>query len=129
MIPKDRAIMEELAQASYQNYTAFKDHPKFLAYLVLMITLQYYEKTNIGCHPSKGSQIAGLELSDLRAIPFVRSWSQLKQNVLGFYGVSCARNHLKEKGQLDKVKQLYVNNTFFRTLVDTRHNRMEICLC
>ena len=52
-----------------------------------MSTLKYYAKTNIGSRPSKRSQKSTLDFGDLRAIPFVGSWSQLKQNVPGFYGI------------------------------------------
>ena len=46
-----------------------------------------------------------LNFSDLRAIPFVGSWSQLKQNVPGYYGVGTALQVLKEKGLYDSVWQ------------------------
>jgi phosphoenolpyruvate carboxylase len=46
-----------------------------------MSTLKYYAKTNIGSRPSKGE--VRTDFKDLRAIPFVGSWSQLKQNVPG----------------------------------------------
>ena len=118
MTQDDRAVMEELAQISYQAYTDFKEHPKFLPYLERMSTLKYYAKTNIGSRPSKRSQKSTLDFSDLRAIPFVGSWSQLKQNVPGFYGVGTALAQFKERGDLDQVKLLYQHNAFFRTLLE-----------
>jgi phosphoenolpyruvate carboxylase len=59
-----------------------------------------------------------LSFSDLRAIPFVGSWSQLKQNVPGYYGVGTALQVLKEKGLWDDVVSLFNTSAFFRTLVD-----------
>ena len=114
----DRATLEALAQKSYEAYTAFKQHDKFLPYLERMSTLKYYAKTNIGSRPSKRSQKSTLDFGDLRAIPFVGSWSQLKQNVPGFYGVGTALASFEEKGTLDEVKELYKNNSFFRTLLE-----------
>src|SRR5690606_19510937 len=55
---------------------------------------------------------------DLRAIPFVGSWSQLKQNVPGFYGVGTALSKFDEAGKLDAAKRLYQKSEFFRTLID-----------
>ena len=58
-----------------------------------------------------------LIFSDLRAIPFVGSWSQLKQNVPGFFGVGSAINLLEKRGEIKSVKKLFKNSLFFRTLV------------
>ena len=115
---QDRSTMEELAQISYKKYSDFKAHPKFLGYLQRMSTLQYYAKTNIGSRPSKRGTSDELDFSDLRAIPFVGSWSQLKQNVPGFYGVGSALEQFEKNDNFDKVKQLYENNQFFRTLLE-----------
>lgn len=115
---EDRKTMNNLAEISYKTYTDFKQHPKFIPYLEQMSTLKYYAKTNIGSRPSKRNKSAELNLSDLRAIPFVGSWSQLKQNVPGFFGVGTAMEHYEKEGDFDKVKDLYDNSIFFKTLLE-----------
>ncbi len=115
---EDRKTMEELAEISYQAYSDFKAHPKFLGYLERMSTLKFYAKTNIGSRPSKRGGSDKLNFSDLRAIPFVGSWSQLKQNVPGFFGVGTAIEKLEERGEFDRVQSLYNNSMFFRTLLE-----------
>jgi len=115
---QDRDTLQELADTSYKTYTAFKEHSKFLPYLEHMSTLKYYAKTNIGSRPSKRSEKSTLDFGDLRAIPFVGSWSQLKQNVPGFYGVGTALERFEKEGRLQEVKQLYANSSFFRTLLE-----------
>ncbi|NNK39114.1 MAG: phosphoenolpyruvate carboxylase [Winogradskyella sp.] len=114
----DKVVMDNLAKTSYKAYVDFKNHPKFLSYLERMSTLKYYAKTNIGSRPSKRGKSSELVFSDLRAIPFVGSWSQLKQNVPGFYGVGTALKKYDDKGDFKKVKQLYKNSSFFRTLIE-----------
>ena len=114
---KDRQTMVELAETSFQAYQDFKSHPKFLPYLEHMSTLKFYAKTNIGSRPSKRGKSKSLDFSALRAIPFVGSWSQLKQNVPGFYGVGLSLEKFEESGRFDQVMALYENNAFFRTLV------------
>ncbi|HXJ98485.1 MAG TPA: phosphoenolpyruvate carboxylase, partial [Gelidibacter sp.] len=86
MLPENRAVMQHLATLSYDAYSEFKAHPKFISYLENMSTLKYYAKTNIGSRPTKRGKTDGLVFEDLRAIPFVGSWAQLKQNVPGFFG-------------------------------------------
>jgi len=114
---EDRQTIVELAETSYQSYQDFKSHPKFLPYLEHMSTLKFYAKTNIGSRPSKRGKSKSLDFSALRAIPFVGSWSQLKQNVPGFYGVGLSLEKFEESGRFDQVMALYENNAFFRTLV------------
>jgi phosphoenolpyruvate carboxylase len=82
-----------------------------------MSTLKYYAKTNIGSRPSKRGKSDSLVFADLRAIPFVGSWSQLKQNVPGFFGVGTALKHYEEKGEFEKVQHLYQESRFFRALI------------
>ena len=113
----DRSTLDKIAKISYSAYQDFKAHPMFIPYLERMSTLPYYAKTNIGSRPSKRGKSAELKFEDLRAIPFVGSWSQLKQNVPGFYGVGTALNHFILEGKIDNVKQLFHNSRFFRTLV------------
>lgn len=114
---KERTLIEELAELSYIKYVDLKENPLFVPYLQEISTLQYYGKTNIGSRPSKRGAGNELKFEDLRAIPFVGSWSQLKQNVPGFFGFGTAIKKLKDEGRIDEVKDLFRNSDFFKTLV------------
>lgn len=114
----EKEILDQLAELGYNKYLSFKNHPKFIPYLEQMSTLKYYAKANIGSRPSKRSKSEHLDFADLRAIPFVGSWSQLKQNVPGFFGVGSALKHFEETNNWDKVQNLYDDSLFFRTLLE-----------
>ncbi len=114
---KERALIAELAEISYQKYSDLKAHPMFVPYLQEMSTLEYYGKTNIGSRPSKRGAGNELKFEDLRAIPFVGSWAQLKQNVPGFFGFGFAMQQLKAEGRFEEVIELYKGSDFFKTLV------------
>ena len=115
---KNRELLEELGHISYVSYQQLKQNPLFLPYLQKFSPLNYYGKSNIASRPTKRGLKNELSFSDLRAIPFVGSWSQLKQNVPGYYGVGTALQVLKEKGLWDDVVSLFNTSAFFRTLVD-----------
>lgn len=115
---ENRQVMNNLADLSYTAYVSFKKHPQFLSYLEKMSTLKYYGKTNIGSRPSKRNSSDKLVFSDLRAIPFVGSWSQLKQNVPGFYGVGTALKKYEDIGEFKQVQKLYSQSDFFKALVE-----------
>ena len=114
---KERTLIQELAELSYEKYLDLKEDPLFVPYLQEISTLQYYGKTNIGSRPSKRGAGNELKFEDLRAIPFVGSWSQLKQNVPGFFGFGTAIKKLKDEGRIEEVKDLFRNSDFFKTLV------------
>ena len=114
----DRFLLDELGRISYESYQAFKKHPKFLTYLQQFSPLNYYSRSNIASRPAKRGGGGGLRFEDLRAVPFVGSWSQLKQNVPGYFGVGTALKQMKEKGLWADVKAMFRNVPFFKTLID-----------
>ena len=115
---KNRELLEELGHISYVSYQQLKQNPLFLPYLQKYSPLNYYGKSNIASRPTKRGLKNELSFSDLRAIPFVGSWSQLKQNVPGYFGVGTALQVLKEKGLWEAVVSLFNTSSFFRTLID-----------
>lgn len=112
----ERDLFNELADISYKKYKDLKDHELFVPYLEDVSTLQYYGQTNIGSRPSSRNE-GELVFEDLRAIPFVSSWSLLKQNVPGYFGVGTALKNMKDEGRLGDVKKLYKTSKFFKTLM------------
>lgn len=126
--PKDRDILDELSKISYKKYEELKEHPQFIAYLEERTTVEYYGKANIGSRPSKRKKdSSGLQFKDLRAIPFVGSWSQAKQNVPGYFGFGTAIQEFKEQGRLSELQDLYEHSLYFRTLVQNSMMSMIKC--
>ncbi|MGK0314868.1 MAG: phosphoenolpyruvate carboxylase [Saprospiraceae bacterium] len=114
---QDRALMEELGNLSFEKYDSLKKHDKFIPYLEEMSTLKYYGNANIGSRPGKRGNKKQLTLSDLRAISFVGSWSQLKQNVPGYFGIGTAINTLKSQNRIQEVIDLFNEMPFFKALI------------
>ncbi|WP_419212292.1 phosphoenolpyruvate carboxylase [Maribacter sp. X9] len=123
----DRELIEELSEMSFKKYDDLKHHDKFMPYLENMSTLKYYTKANIGSRPGKRGNKAKLELSDLRAISFVGSWSQLKQNVPGYYGIGTALKNLQDDGRFEEAQKLYKEVPFFQALM--MNSMMSLSKC
>src|SRR5699024_5558909 len=102
---------------SYKAYQVIKNDPLYLKYLNYVSPLKYYGKTNIGSRPSKRSKTE-LSLDSLRAVPFVGSWSQIKQVVPGFFGVGSALEQLEKEGKWKETQKLYNNSLFLKALLD-----------
>ncbi len=115
---KEEELLQELSETSYNSYKTLKDHPYLADYLLQVSPLRFYSETNIGSRPAKRGTSSGLSLKDLRAIPFAGSWSQLKQNVTGYYGVGSSLQQMEKKGKLLELQKLYHQSLFFKTLLD-----------
>jgi phosphoenolpyruvate carboxylase len=70
--------MQDMARIVMKNTQRLKAILNSL-HLQDMSTLNYYAKANIGSRPSKRNKGNELNFGDLRAIPFVGSWAQMKQ--------------------------------------------------
>jgi phosphoenolpyruvate carboxylase len=113
----DKKLLDDLADSGYNAYLELKHHPKFVSYLEKVTPLAFFGDTNIGSRPVKRNAAEGLKFEDLRAIPFVGSWAMMKQNIPGFYGVGSALKKAIDNGEREKLKKLYANSLFFRTLL------------
>jgi phosphoenolpyruvate carboxylase len=123
----EQELIQMLADESYKAYNELKNHPYFLDYLSYVSPLQFYADTNIGSRPAKRGGASRITLNDLRAIPFVGSWSQIKQNVTGYYGVGKALKKAYELGRFNEIKNLYKQSLYFKTLIDNCEMAMKKC--
>lgn len=119
---REEYLMTNLADHSFAAYDELKTHPNFLEYLSAVSPLRFYAETNIGSRPTKRGS-GKLTLKDLRAIPFVGAWSQIKQNVPGFYGVGSALE--KMDANIDEITEMYHSNGFFKALIDNCEMAMQ----
>lgn len=124
---EEEALLQALADASYEKYSALKNHPYFTDYLSQVSPLKFYSETNIGSRPAKRNSESRLSLKDLRAIPYVGAWAQMKQNVTGYYGVGTALRQMEEAGRFEDAQRLYRSSPFFKTLLDNCEMAMKKC--
>lgn len=123
---QEEDLLQTLAEEGFHAYSALKNHPDFMDYLVQVSPLKFYSDTNIGSRPTKRKK-GKMNMEDLRAIPFVGSWSQIKQNVTGYYGVGSSLQKMEQQGKFGEFKKLYQDSLFFRTLIDNCEMAMKKC--
>ena len=107
-------IMERLAQLAFEAYRSLVKTPGFMDYFRSATPFAEIASLNIGSRPAsrKGSK----RLEDLRAIPWVFSWSQCRVMLPGWYGFGAAVSKwLQEKhGTLDELREMHRAWPFFR---------------
>jgi phosphoenolpyruvate carboxylase len=112
-------LLDEMANDSYESYVSLRKHPLFLSYLEKFSPLTLLSKITISSRPVKRNSGGSLKLEDLRAISFVTAWSQLKQNIPGFYGIGTALKNQEDQGNWDKVVKTYQESGYFKPLSTT----------
>tara|TARA_R110002072_G_scaffold182067_2_gene338236 strand:+ start:8341 stop:10848 length:2508 start_codon:yes stop_codon:yes gene_type:complete len=118
-----KETMSKLAEISHKKYLSLKNDPLFTSYMEEMTPLKQYGATNIGSRPTKRKQASKLELKDLRAIPFVGSWSMVRQNIPGYYGLGSALEAFKDN--FETIENLYQESDFFKTLIQNSMMSMK----
>ncbi|WP_256010539.1 phosphoenolpyruvate carboxylase [Desertivirga xinjiangensis] len=116
--PEQKAFIEGMASVSHKRFVALRENPLFLKYLEKLSPLKLLSHINISSRPVKRNSGGELKLEDLRAISFVTAWSQLKQNIPGFFGVGSALKKAKESGEWNDVRSLYETSGWFKTMMD-----------
>lgn len=95
-----RGLMERFSEASRVAYRGLLDEPDFMRFYRQATPIDALEHSRIGSRPSRRTGQA--TLADLRAIPWVFSWSQSRFYVPGWYGVGSGLAALSEaeRGQV-----------------------------
>ncbi len=88
-------IMRFLAEASRGAYRRLVEMPGFLTFFREATPIDVLERSGIGSRPPRRTGSATLE--DLRAIPWVFSWSQSRFFLPGWYGAGEALRRLSEE--------------------------------
>jgi phosphoenolpyruvate carboxylase len=116
------ALAERLARTSRLAYEALVRDEGFVPFFRQSSPIDVIERSKIGSRPARRSGKASLE--DLRAIPWVFSWSQSRFNLTAWFGVGAALEQLEADAPSDwtLVRTLIGTDAFFRyvfTSVDT----------
>ncbi|MBR9998207.1 MAG: phosphoenolpyruvate carboxylase [Cyclobacteriaceae bacterium] len=115
-------LMSNLARESKEHYKQLINHKYFLQFFSEATPIDAIESSKIGSRPSRRTGKRNLE--DLRAIPWVFSWSQSRFNMTSWYGIGSTFFNLMESDpeEFGRFKKGVVYDAFIRyvlTNVDT----------
>jgi len=114
----DAQVMESLSAIALRAYrTLVRETPGFLEYFRASTPIAEIADLNIGSRPAARKGSARLE--DLRAIPWVFSWSQCRVMLPGWYGFgSAVESWVEREGRpLEVLRSMHERWPFFRTLL------------
>lgn len=88
-------IMENLVELARNNYQKLLDHPKFMSFYAKATPIDVLEQSRTGSRPAR--RIGQRTIDDLRAIPWVFSWSQARFNITGWFGSGMTFGQFKQE--------------------------------
>lgn len=112
------AVLDELAALGRRAYGDLVHRTEgFVDYFTLSTPVQEIGDLNIGSRPSSRKQTNNI--SDLRAIPWVMSWSLSRVMLPGFYGTGSAIEQWVggDPARLQRLRELYRRWPFFQSVL------------
>jgi phosphoenolpyruvate carboxylase len=110
-------LISLMAHESFTTYNALTRHSSFIRFFEQATPIDVIETSKIGSRPSRRTNQR--TLTDLRAIPWVFSWTQSRINITSWYGVGSTLKLLKEQHpeKYELLKQLLVSDPFVRYIL------------
>jgi phosphoenolpyruvate carboxylase len=111
-------VMDRIAERGRQAYRGLiYDTPELLQFFRESTPIDVLGQLTLASRPvSRGSRGS---IDDLRAIPWVFSWTQNRSNLPGWYGLGTAlAEAAAEPGGAERLSEMYRRWPFFRSLID-----------
>lgn len=106
--------LKYLANKSMLKYKELTQQPGFIAFYEKATPIDAIEQSKIGSRPTR--RTGTRSLSDLRAIPWVFSWSQCRFNITSWYGVGSVLEEMSrnEPDRFENLRLFVQKDPFIR---------------
>ena len=111
---KFASLASELDQASKQRFLELIHSEGFAEWFSVVTPLTEIGLLPIGSRPAKRG-LGAKSLDDLRAIPWIFSWSQARINLAAWYGLGSA---CEVVGDIERLREAYREWPLFTTFID-----------
>jgi phosphoenolpyruvate carboxylase len=109
-------LMQEMADESAAVYRSIvHDDPDFVRFFEAVTPVREISRLRLGSRPAKRSQAAGI--GDLRAIPWVFSWTQARIVLPAWLGLGSALRSARERHGVELLRQMASEWPFFTSVL------------
>ncbi|MBO4246297.1 phosphoenolpyruvate carboxylase [Halomicrobium sp. IBSBa] len=109
--------METASEAARQKYESLLQTEGFVDFFEQATPISVIENLNMGSRPASRSGDRSVE--DLRAIPWVFSWTQARCIIPGWYSIATGlQAYLDDGGDVETLQEMYEEWPFFQTKLD-----------
>jgi phosphoenolpyruvate carboxylase len=115
--PAQRETMRALADRACEGYRAVvQDDPRLLSYFLEVTPQAELQKLPVTSRPARRKQ--GVDLSALRAIPWVFAWTQIRLMLPAWLGSDLALREAINTSGMESLQALYAQWPVFRSVID-----------
>lgn len=113
-------IMDKISEGSMKAYRDLIDHPDFWDWFKKITPVEHIGNLPIASRPVSRGGSNGLQFNNLRAIPWVFGWTQVRYNVPGWFGLGATLEPLLEENPdlLATLQNWYKSWSFFNIIID-----------
>ncbi len=112
-----RSLMQEMAAAARARYRSLVHaDPEFVKYFRSATPIDVIERLAIGSRPA--SRRSGRGIENLRAIPWVFAWAQVRVGLPGVFGMGTALDQAVRNHGIAPLRELFEHWSFFRGMVN-----------
>jgi phosphoenolpyruvate carboxylase len=105
------------AEAAREAYVDLLETDGFVEFFETATPITVIENLNMGSRPASRSEDRSVE--DLRAIPWVFSWTQARCIIPGWYGLATGfQAYLDDGGDIETLREMYDEWLYFQTILD-----------
>ena len=118
--PSMQALMDRIATQSMQAYRKLIDDTQLWQWYKQITPIEHIGNLPIASRPVSRVSANEVQFDDLRAIPWVFSWTQTRYNLPGWYGAGTAIEEAIEKDpqNLELLQEMWQSWPFFRTVME-----------
>jgi phosphoenolpyruvate carboxylase len=110
------SLLAEMAEDSSAVYRSIvHDNPDFVAFFEAVTPVHEISRLRLGSRPAKRTQAGGIE--DLRAIPWVFSWTQSRIVLPAWLGLGTALRHARAQHGLELLRRMAAEWPFFTSVL------------
>lgn len=119
-------IMDRIAEGSMKAYRNLIDDEGFWDWFKMITPVEHIGNLPIASRPVSRGGKKGLQFSNLRAIPWVFGWTQVRYNVPGWFGLGSALEEMvvENPNLMEKMKEWYEEWSFFGSIVDNAQREL-----
>jgi phosphoenolpyruvate carboxylase len=117
MSDEENRMISFMADVSRKRFRSLVyEDPAFPAYFRRTTPIDVIERLNIGSRPA--SRRSGLGIENLRAIPWVFSWAQIRVGFPGVFGFGTALDRAIKEYGIENIRNLLNKKVFFQAMIN-----------